>query len=104
MALAGSCGGGSGTGDDGPLCTLDLAVPGFFTYCSEYIGFSEAQCQQNQGTFNGQCAPGYVGYCEVAGRVNPRRTYFYGALVTPSIVNSVCPGGVYRPGTVPGKE
>ena len=102
LVLGAGCGGGDG-GTGGPtgsgdLCILNVSIPGFFSYCAEYIGLSESQCTQSMGMFKAQCATGYVGYCDAGPNLNPRRTYFYGSAVTQQSVQSVCPGGKYVPG------
>jgi hypothetical protein len=83
------------------LCIINISVPGFFTYCAEYVQFTESQCTQGMGMYNAQCATDYVGYCESPG-LNPRRTYFYGTALTQQAVQTVCPGGKYVPRTGPG--
>jgi hypothetical protein len=106
LFLGAACGGGGGDSpggatDSGSLCIINVDV-GLFTYCAEYVGYTESLCTQGRGMFNAQCPAGYVGTCDTVGHVNPRRTYFYGALITPQIVESVCPDGKYVPGTIPG--
>jgi hypothetical protein len=105
LFLSAACGGGDGpsggAAPSGTLCILNVDVP-FFSYCAEYVGLTESQCTQSMGMYDAQCAGGYVGYCESAGNVNPRRTYFYGSSLTQQSVQSVCPGGKYVPGKPPG--
>ena len=106
--MATACGGGDSsspnggaTAASGPLCIVSIDE-GVFSYCAEYVGFTASQCAQGKGMFNAQCPGGYVGTCSTDANVNPRRTYFYGTALAQQAVASVCPGGKYVPGTIPG--